>query len=169
MGFNAQLFLQTRFEPRTEKVPVPDLRDWFEGEPVWTVRGLTGHELARVNQAAEAAGSLEALAQALAAQAPAEKAEALRQILGLADDDTPADLARRIEMLRLGSVDPACDRELAVALADRFPVEFYQLTNAISRLTGKGKTPGKPKGSGGTPPSEPASPSPTSSDAASGS
>ncbi|HHB11934.1 MAG TPA: hypothetical protein ENK62_01885 [Chromatiales bacterium] len=154
MGFDSRKFLNTEFRPRTEEVRVPDLAPFFDGEPVWVVRGLTGHELARVNAAAEAARSMEALAEALAAQAPAEKAEALKQLLGLGED-TPEDLARRIEMLRLGSVEPECDRELAVKLADAYPVEFYQLTNAISRLTGMGKLPGEPSGSGATPASEP--------------
>ena len=160
MPFDLTKFAAADFTARTEDVPVPDLAPFFgDGDPaVWTVRGLTGAELARVNEATDAAKNLEALAEALASPAGREKAGALRSLLGLADGagaDVPQDLVKRIEMLRAGSVAPVADRQLAVRLADVYPVEFYQLTNAITRLTGQGKILGKPAGSGETPESEP--------------
>jgi len=40
---------------------------------------------------------------------------------------------------------------VAVKLAETFPTVFYQLTNAITNLTGQGAEVGKPKRSGKTP------------------
>lgn len=172
MEFDSERFLRERFRPRERAVPVPDLAPWFrdlpEGEvPVWRVRGLEGAELARVREAPGRAKTLEALARALAREGTAERAEALREALGLGGE-TPDDLARRIEMLMAGSVAPRCDRQLAQRLARVRPVEFYTLTDEITRLTGEGAEPGESSGSGGTPPSEPPSPSPTAGDGASG-
>ena len=82
-----------------------------------------------------------------------EKIAALRKLIGLADD-VPADLVKRLEMLERGSVDPTPDRSVLVKLAETYPVEFYQLSNAVTRLTGAGKVPGKASDSGKTPGSE---------------
>jgi len=156
MGFDADLFMKTDFQPRTEAVPVPDLAAWFGGDRKaarWTVRGLTGAELARVNEAQAAAKDLAAIAEGIVSPEKREKVDALRKLLGLADD-VPAELVRRIEMLEIASVEPTVDRAVLVKLAANYPVEFYQLTNAITRLTGEGHVPGKAGGSGETPASE---------------
>ena len=74
--------------------------------------------------------------------------------MGLASEDVPGDISRRIEMLAAGSVAPqlgADNRDVAVKLAENFPTVFYQLSNAILSLTGQGAEPGKPKRSGKTP------------------
>jgi hypothetical protein len=59
-------------------------------------------------------------------------------------------------MLVIGSVDPRIELETAIKLCKVFPVEFMQLTNKITVLTGQGSVPGKPRSSGDSPPSEPA-------------
>lgn len=162
MGFDTTRFLSAEFASREEAVSLPDLKAWFpEGEPpVWRVRGLTGAELAQVNESVDQARNVEAIAAALVSPDSAEKTGALRRLLGTAGD-VPPDLVKRIEMLLLGSVEPACERDLAVRFADAYPVEFYQVTNAILRLTGQGKRLGKPSDSGQTPGSESPSPSAT--------
>lgn len=139
MSFDTKKFLKTAFEPRSEAVPVPDLKDFFKegADPVWLVRGLTGHELGKVNEAEERNRNLIAIMEALISAKTEEKAEGIKRLIGL-DDTTPSDIARRLEMLVLGSVDPAIDLELSVKLCTHFPVEFMQLTNAITKLTGQG-------------------------------
>lgn len=162
MPFDVNRFLREEFRPRTKAVPVPDLAPWFDGPAVWTVRNLSGTELALVNDAEKTSRNLEGLVAALAGAVSEDKAGELRQLLGLGgtpSDPAPGELARRLEMLRLASVDPPCDRGLALKLAEHKPTELWLLTNQITVLTGQGSEPGKANGSGGTPPSEPPSPS----------
>lgn len=139
MQFDKKAFMKTAFVPRTENVPVPDLKDFFgEGaEPVWIVRGLTGHELGQVNEAKERSRNIEAILSAIVSDKSSDKTDAVKQLIGL-DGSTPADIVRRIEMLKIGSIDPVADQELSVKMCTHFPIEFLQLTNAITRLTGQG-------------------------------
>jgi hypothetical protein len=138
-GFDLKRFRSAAFAARTEAVPVPDLAEFFAGaaEAVWTVRGLTGHELGRVNEAVERNRNLTAIIDGIVAADARDKVEAVKAALGLGDG-TPDDIARRIEILVLGSVDPAADREVVVRLCTWRPVEFMLLTNVIIRLTGQG-------------------------------
>lgn len=148
-GFDSKAFMRTKFAPRIEEVHVPDLAEWYpEGtQPVWKVRGLTGHELGQANEAADRNRSVRAIVEALAGQSDSEKVGAIRNLLGVGTD-APQDIAKRIEHLTIGSVDPVCSQEMAVRLCESRPVEFYLLTTKILELTGKGKDSGKSKPSG---------------------
>lgn len=148
--FDIKKFKKTKFEPRTELVPLPDMKEFFgEGdEPVWKVRGLTGAELGRCTEAAERNKNIAAILEGLISPDNQTKVESVREMIGMTPGTVPNDIARRIEQLVLGSVDPAIDEEMAVKLCQVYPVEFYQLTNAIVRLTGAGHVPGKQKPSG---------------------
>jgi len=159
MSFDAKKFLKTKFEHRTEEVPVPDLQMFFpEGaKAVWKVRGLTGQELGRAIEAAERNKSIQAIIEGITSTSGKDKVEAVKDMLGLGRD-TPQDIAKRIENLILGSVEPVCTLDLAIRLCEVFPVEFYLLTNKILQLTGQGQMPGKPRPSGGTTASGQASP-----------
>jgi hypothetical protein len=139
MDFDLKKFKSAKLEPRQEAVPVPDLKDFFKegAEPVWIVRGLTGHELGKVNEAAEKNKNLSAILEGLISPDMHEKVQALKTDLGL-DDSVPNDVVRRLEMFTIGSVDPAIDHETAVKFCTHFPVEFFSLTNRITVLTGKG-------------------------------
>jgi hypothetical protein len=162
MSFSTKKFLKTKFTPRQEQVPVPDLKEFFtEGEkPVWTVRGLTGQELGRANEAVEKNKNVAAILEGLVSAETKEKAQAIKDLLGVGGGVTQ-DIAKRLELLVTGSVDPPCTQDLAVRICEVFPIEFFQITNAITKLTGQGQMPGKQPPSGGTPMSEPASPSDT--------
>ncbi len=149
-----QRFLQAALQPRQASVDVPLLKPWFgDAEPVWVVRGLTAAEMARADEAARSGlDNVRAMIEALAGDA-ADKAANFRRSLGLSEDDVPADISRRIEMLTAGAVNPelgTANREVAVKLAEAFPVVFYTLTNQIINLTGQGAEPGKPRRSGPT-------------------
>lgn len=149
MGFKAQSFIDAKFSARVEDIELPDLKDWFEEneKPVWKVRGLLGQELGRANAAAEQSKNIGAILDGIASRVPKEQTDAIRKITGLGGE-TPADIIKRMEILVIGSVDPECSWDLAVKLCERFPIEFYQLTNKILQLTGQGHVPGKPKASG---------------------
>jgi len=163
MGFDKKKFLKTKFSARTEAVPVPDMKDYFpEGEEaVWTVRGLTGQEMGRANEAADRSKVAVALVEALVKGSDQERKDAAKDLLGVGSGATE-DIAKRIEYLVTASIDPACSHELAVRVCEVFPIEFYQLTTAIFRLTGKGQEPGKSKPSGAMAESRIVSPSVTS-------
>jgi len=140
MPFDVAGFKKAKFEDRTEKVPVPDLADWFEEgeEAAFVVRGLTGEELARCNEAASRNSNVSNLVEALGSNNAQEQIDAMREMLGVGDS-VPEDLAKRIEQLSRGTVDPDMDHEAAVKFAEAYPVEFYQITNKINELTGQGR------------------------------
>jgi len=155
MEFDVNRFTGASFKRREEDVPVPDLRDWFKGvkegeTPTWRVRGLSGAELASVNEAQARNRNRNAIAEGLLSQKDAKVTDAVRELIG-SGDSVPDDLARRIEMLAIGSVAPECSHQLAVKLAEAFPIEFWELTTKITQLTGLGSEPGKPKRSSGSP------------------
>lgn len=165
MSFDAKAFLSEKFEPRVVEVQVPDLKPWFDdgAKPVWKVRGLTGDELGRVNEAVERYKNINALVSGLVGQDPVQKAAAIKEALGVGDK-SPASVVRELEMVVLGSVDPPADMALAIKLKDNFPIEFKQIARAILEATGKGRIPGKSKASGQTEGCEQASPSATEAD-----
>ena len=157
MEFDANKFASTSFKRREADMPVPDLRDWFKGikekeAPKWRVRGLTGEELARVNEAQARNRNKNAVIDALNSDKSEKVTDAIKELIGTGNS-VPDDLARRIEMLTIASVAPECSHQVAVKLAEAFPVEFYDITNKITTLTGLGSEPGKPKRSSGSPPS----------------
>jgi hypothetical protein len=137
--FNKDKFLTTEFEQNIAKVPVPQLKEFFDDEdnPVWIVRGLTGHELGKVNEAAQRNRTIGAILDGIISPEIKEKVDALKAIIGLTDD-TPDDIARRIEMLVIGSVDPKIDHETAVRISEYHPTRLYELTNTIILLGGQG-------------------------------
>ena len=152
MGFKLKEFSKAKFEARTATVSVPALAEFFdEGEKAeFVVRGLTGEETARVNEAQSKSKNLQAVVAALAGKDQTEKIQALQESLGLSADTIPGDLARRIEMLAMGCADPVIDVQTAAKIFKVAPVDGYNLTNEILRLSGQGMTVGKPKASGET-------------------
>jgi hypothetical protein len=146
MAFKAKAFEKAKFEPRTVDVPVPGMAEWFEGDPVWKVRGLTGNELGRCNEMMESRKSLTEIIQDILVKKNDESA----------DDYVPKEKALRVEYLILGSLDPVCDMTMAAKINEPFPAEFNIITTEIIRLTGQGQTVGKQTPSGKKAISEPA-------------
>jgi hypothetical protein len=113
------------------------------------------NEIVKADAAKAALQREGALLEALASGAHGKIVAELQSVLGRGDDVQP-DLARRIEILVAGSVEPVCETALAVRLAEHFPVVFFQLTNAILTLTGRGSdVEKKPRSSGPIPVSAP--------------
>ena len=137
MAFNADKFERASFEARRARVPVPALAAFFdEGEPPeWEVRGLSATELHRAIEAGRRQGSIDSIVKAIAANG--DQASAVRKALGLSKD-VPGEIAKRLEMMVLGSVAPVVTLPQAVKLAEAFPVDFLSLTNEITALTGRG-------------------------------
>jgi hypothetical protein len=143
MAFDMQRFEAARFEPRTRTLTVEALASFFdEGEaPEWKVRGLTSNELHRALEAGKRQSSVEAIVKAIVSSA--DQANAIRSALGLTTD-TPGEIAKRLEMMCAGSLVPRIELPAAVKLAEAFPIEFLQITNTITELTGQGADMGKP-------------------------
>ena len=137
MAFDAAKFERAKLEPRRSTVTVPGLAPFFDAEeaPAWQVRGLTSSELHRAMEAGKRQGSIESIVKALAASG--DQAQAVRKALGLTAD-TPGEIAKRLEMLVMGSVAPVIELPAAVKLAEAFPIEFLTITNKITEQTGQG-------------------------------
>lgn len=151
MAFDIEKFAGSNFSYQAVDVKVPELSGFFdEGESaVWQVRGLTGHELAKVNEAIKLNKDVGSILSGISSELHSEKIDAIKETLGI-NDTSPDDLVRRISALRFASVSPEITQEIAVKLADSFPTIFYLLTNKIFGLTGEGKTLGESKASGET-------------------
>jgi hypothetical protein len=147
MPFNSQKFMAAQFEPRTAQVDMPGLVDWFdEGEPpVWVIRGQTANEVALAMDATAKHKNIDAIIKAIAANH--DQIGELKKAIGI-EKDTPVEVVKRLEQLVQCSVDPVITLDVAVKLGEARPVEFYQLTNEILRLTGLGMDIKKPKASG---------------------
>jgi len=138
MPFDADKFEQAEFRARTESVSVPALSDFFgEGEdPAFLVRGLNSNELGAADEAAKSIRTtIEKLAEAIADDASVHK---IREAIGQGRKATPAEVAKRLEMLVAGCVEPSLKMATAARIAENFPIEFQLLTNTIARLTGLG-------------------------------
>ena len=143
MAFNADRFEATEFVARTKRVAVPALADFFDDDEYqWEVRGLDSNELHRAITAGQTNKSIEKILEALTQNG--DEVSALRKAIGLAKG-TPGEIAKRLEMLTAGSVDPVITLSQGVKLAESFPIEFMMLTNEITQLTGMGFEHAKPQ------------------------
>lgn len=144
MAFKIQDFKSAPFEYRVDEVQVPELKPFFENgdDLVWKVRGLTGQELGKANEAADRNRKISSVVEGVLSRSAKKMAQAVKHVV---DPDTPQDIAKRLEHMIIGSVEPECDLELARKICERYPIEFYSITNKILELTGQGQLPGKPK------------------------
>jgi len=146
MAFEQGRFMAEKFEPRTIAVPVPELKQWFDknDKPTWTVRGLTGIEIAKTNEIIGKRSVSSAIMEGLLTMKASEVKEAITKLVGRGDE-IPEKAAMQIEHLVTASVDPVCDEDLAVRLCKTFPTVFILLCQNILALSGQGMSPGKSK------------------------
>lgn len=138
MAFDTNAFLSAEFTQRTQEVSLPALQSWFTGKdekPVFKVRGLNASEIARSNDTAKRNENIEAIIKSVTDK-QGQVAKVMAE-LGISKD-MPDDILKRLDQLVAGSVEPKFDYPLASKLAEVYPIEFYQLTNAILVLTGLG-------------------------------
>ena len=149
MAFDIEKFTESELNYRITDVKVPSLKEFFEKDeaPVWQVKGLTGHELAKVNEAIKLNKDVVSILSGISSEIHSEKIDAIKETLGI-NDTSPDDLVRRIAALKFASISPVITQEISVKLADSFPTIFYLLTNKIFELTGDGKSLGESKASG---------------------
>lgn len=148
-------FRSAEFIPRETEITLDALAEAGMGDGVVKVRGLTAHELAAAEESAGKGKLLSDLVERLAGSGK-EKVGALMDGIGY-HQDVPAALAKRLEHVRLATVEPAMELADVVKLAETFPIEFTILANKIMELTGKGQQAQvKRKPSGGKQTSKPA-------------
>ena len=148
MGIDLKKMRALKFKDRTEEVPVPMYNEASKnGKAVWIIRGLSGEELYAVREAVTRAANTEELMAKVLSGEVKEKVQAALDLLGLGDQ-LPDEYIRRLNILRLGSVDPKVSHEDAKQLALDFPILFNELTDKIQNLTGMGRTLGESKPSG---------------------
>lgn len=145
MGFDLKAFNRSKFEPREKAVPVQVLAAFFsEGEePVWKVRALTHAELSKVREAPKRDDLIKTAINALAG-GDKDKQKMITEMLGDVNG-VPERTRVRIEALRLCSVDPVCDQQMAVKIAEYYPAVLEHLTDTIFGLTDEGAEVAKKK------------------------
>jgi len=148
MAFDSKAFMKAQFEPRTAQLEVPGLASWFGPEemPVWIVRGQTGNEVAISMDAGNKHKNIDLIINAIGSSQ--NQVDELKKALGMAGKATHHEIVKRLEQLVQCSVAPVITMDIAVKLAETRPIEFYQLTNEILRLTGLGMDLKKPSASG---------------------
>lgn len=152
MGFNSGKFKSTTLVPREKDVPVPELKEWFDGddkEVVWRVKSLNYLELNKADAEAKNADVIESVIAGLKGRDGDKLGKNIRDELGLGGI-TAQEYIKRKCWLMMGSVDPVCDEELAVKLAHTFGGTFLLLTSEIVNLSARGYDVGKSKPSGRT-------------------
>lgn len=154
MGFDVRQFLQTKWERRVEQYQVKDkdLATMFpKGEKrVWHIQSLTGIELGKASEVAKKQNISAAILEGLLSVRAAEIKDSVKSLLGH-DEVAPEDIAKRVEHIKYGFIEPEGTLDFATTLCKAKPLVFLEVSNAISALTGLGMEPGKSKPSGKTP------------------
>lgn len=130
----------TQFSPRQETVNIPQLASYFENaNPTWTVRGLQSHEMAQIRVSRFKRRNQLAAVQAISSFTTSDnlRREMFEGLIHLTAE-VEAEMAGRLEMLVIASVNPTITMEIAVKLSKVFPTVFWSLTDTISGLTDKG-------------------------------
>lgn len=151
--FDQERFCNTEFHPREEDFPAPQLSEFFgpDQESAFRVRGLTARELASCEDAARRERAITVTLESLSSDSATSRAiKEAKDALGVGNKQHP-DVSKRIEVFLLGCIQPAgLNRRTVVAIADRFPLLFFEITNKIQVLTGLGFDSKKPTPSGET-------------------
>jgi len=143
--FDKNAFMARSFSPRKGAVSVPDMKQFFpDGCDTfeWEVRGLTADELSQCNEASDKMKGLSSMVDAVAGGSDKEKVDAIKAALGIDVEMTP-DMVKRLELIVRGTVGFDVDLSLAVKVSEVYPIEFFNITNEILRLTGLGQESGK--------------------------
>lgn len=149
--FDTSKFENAKLEHRTESVDVPELKAFFseEAEPKFSIRGLSGEELALVREAA--AKNRAAREGLLAAQSSGSLTDEVRAailtLVGGNSATVPDEHARFLELVRLGMVSPKLEHSQIVRLAQYYPITFLNLAHKITALSNMGASEKKPVGS----------------------
>ncbi|MEH6575791.1 MAG: hypothetical protein V7731_01820 [Amphritea sp.] len=139
MPFDVKQFDRATFKAREAFASFPALKGFFdEGEePGFTVRGLSGTEIALAKQDAQRGRLVtETLLQMNSANEK-EKVSAMLQEMGINDDD-PAEVAQLLSHLEYGIIEPKLTRAQIVKLVEFYGVDMLVIGRKILELSGQG-------------------------------
>jgi len=134
-------FKRQKFQDRTDVVSLKKFGDTADTLD-WHIRGLNAVDLERVDTAEQENSSVNKLMEiALKAAGNDEKSksELMDKMFGLSDD-VPGSLVRKYVIFELGSIAPnkPANRQDVIKFASAYPIEFRNIVNNISSLTGLG-------------------------------
>lgn len=156
MTLDTKKLMSSKFVDRTKSLDIPaamiKAAGWKKGTK-WVVKALSGEELYKIRVAVTRNQNIQEVVKKLVSGSVKEKVDAALVALGIGDDQLPDDYVRRLHILKLGSVDPEIkdQQELAIFVANNFPIFFTEATDQIQALTGMGRSLGESKPSGQTP------------------
>lgn len=139
MSFDTKAFTKAQFTPREGELRLPALAPFFdEGEePVFRVRMLDALELHNCRADSMRGKLMAEVVGKLAAGSDKEKAQAILDGLGIADDDPP-ELAQIYSHVEHGLLEPQLTRHQIIRLGQAFPIELNLINRKILELTGQG-------------------------------
>jgi len=142
MPIDTDAFLGTSFVPREAEIPLPGLQAWSDdGEvPVWKVRGLTGQQWWKCKESVDNRKDIVSVISNFIGGDAEEVTAALKERFC---SESASDLAFRIEVLILASIDPVCNREMAAKFCKYCLAEFKTVTEEIIKISWQGHLPGK--------------------------
>lgn len=130
-------FKKAEYEPNIKEVQVPALAYLFdEGEePIIKVRGQTATEVALTEEIDIQQQDIVTILQAITTTKG--QVAVIKDHLGM-NDDVPTSIKKRMRKIVECSVEPPLDMAFTILLAERHPVEFGRISNAIAEATNKG-------------------------------
>jgi hypothetical protein len=140
-----------KLQRREAEVKVPALAWIFpDGEPaVWVVRSLGASDFWAANEAGDRDRKLKDLVLAFASGD--KQGETVKSALGIAPDDVPDEVRKRIALIEKGTVKPEIPAEhlhdVVLAICEHHTEEFFAISQKVKELTIGGSVVGKPKGS----------------------
>lgn len=150
MSFDFGKYKAQDWQPRTEEVPVPELKEFFgeDENPVWVVRNLTSFEMEKARENVRRNGK--ALSDLLSAFAYSTDSNSqggiVEDIRNQIDDQVPGALVLKYELVLAGSVSPKVeDKSDLITLGTNHMEVLDRLADTILKLNGQGATPGKQK------------------------
>ena len=138
MSFDTKAFTRAKYVPRTKKISISSLKEFFADGDIneFVIRGLDIVEFVKTTEANKRNNNIDSVVRAFTIDR--EKVEAIKELLGVVSDDVPKEVSSRLETLVYGCIDPRFDLQQARIFADRFPVDFWYITQEIMILTGLG-------------------------------
>lgn len=145
-------FRSVKLKRPTAFVDCPELKGVLFAEdeqaPRLKVRGLTANELFVAREAKDNNSITAAFQQALKSGNTGELTTVFKRVIGDGGSDaTAAELAFRVEIVRLGTLDDAGKRLFehsdAVKLSEHFPLTFQNVSTQILSLSGEGSDVGE--------------------------
>lgn len=130
-------FKTTEYTERHIDVSVDSLNYLFDkGEKaIITVRGQTSIEVAQTEEIDLQHQDILTVLQAITTTKG--QVAALKDHLGM-NDDVPTSIKKRMRKIVQCSVSPVLDMQFVILLAQRHPVEFGRLSNAVAEATNAG-------------------------------